>query len=194
MDEIESKKSKIHILKSIFSHLHEVRRQKWKIGWLMILYIGTIASEPYFYKILMDGLEQELKSPVWFIPQSVIFIIAIWLIITIAAIGTRYLFAMILLKYQHADWNNFLIKSMKKCSSSQRSIISEFSMGKNRKLSTDEQKQSGKLETIFFSRLYLRFVSLSYWSSLASWLIFVWRSLVFFFSLLVSDESLGLGK
>jgi ABC-type multidrug transport system fused ATPase/permease subunit len=114
MDEIESKKSKIHILKSIFSHLHEVRRQKWKIGWLMILYIGTIASEPYFYKILMDGLEQELKSPVWFIPQSVIFIIAIWLIITIAAIGTRYLFAMILLKYQHADWNNFLIKSMKK--------------------------------------------------------------------------------
>jgi ABC-type multidrug transport system fused ATPase/permease subunit len=62
----------------------------------------------------MDGLEEELRSPVWLIPKSVIYTIIVWLFITIAAIGTRYLFAMILLKYQHADWNNFLIKSMKK--------------------------------------------------------------------------------
>lgn len=114
MDENDTQKSKFHILQSIFSHLHEVRLQKWKIGWLMILYISTIASEPYFYKILMDGLEQELKSPLWFVPQSVIAIVTLWLFITIAAIGTRYLFAMTLLKYQHNDWNNFLIKSMKK--------------------------------------------------------------------------------
>ncbi len=114
MDENDTQKSKLHILQSIFSHLHEVRQQKWKIWFMMILYITTIASEPYFYKILMDGLEQELRSPLWYVPQTVIIIIIVWLLITIAAIGTRYLFAMTLLKYQHNDWNNFLIKSMKK--------------------------------------------------------------------------------
>ncbi|MBP9779210.1 ABC transporter ATP-binding protein [Candidatus Gracilibacteria bacterium] len=114
MDENDTQKSKLHILQSIFSHLHEVRQQKWKIGFMMILYITTIASEPYFYKILMDGLEQELRSPLGYVPQTVIIIIIVWLLITIAAIGTRYLFAMTLLKYQHNDWNNFLIKSMKK--------------------------------------------------------------------------------
>ena len=64
MSETQPKISKIQILKSIFSHLHEVKKAKWKIGGLMALYIGTIASEPYFYKILMDALEKELKSPV----------------------------------------------------------------------------------------------------------------------------------
>jgi len=41
----------------------------------MILYIATIASEPYFYKILMDALEKELRTPVGIIPESIILII-----------------------------------------------------------------------------------------------------------------------
>jgi len=61
---MEQKKSKLYILKSIFSHLHEINKAKWKIGALMLIYIATVTSEPYFYKILMDGLEQELRSPV----------------------------------------------------------------------------------------------------------------------------------
>ncbi len=114
MNDTEVKMNKIKILKSIFSHLHEIKKAKWKIWILMTLYIGTIASEPYFYKILMDSLEDELKSPVWIIPQSVIIIICLWLLITIAAIWTRYLFAMTLLVHQHQDWQNFLLKSMQK--------------------------------------------------------------------------------
>ncbi len=114
MSEIQSKINKIQILKSIFSHLHEVKKAKWKIGGLMILYVGTIASEPYFYKILMDALEKELKSPIWILPESIIITIAIWLCITIAAIGTRYIFWITLLTYQHQDWENFLLKWMQK--------------------------------------------------------------------------------
>jgi hypothetical protein len=63
MSETDSKINKIQMLKSIFSHLHEVKKAKWQIGGLMAIYIGTIASEPYFYKILMDALEKELKAP-----------------------------------------------------------------------------------------------------------------------------------
>lgn len=63
MPETDSKINKIQMLKSIFSHLHEVKKAKWQIGGLMSIYIGTIASEPYFYKILMDALEKELKAP-----------------------------------------------------------------------------------------------------------------------------------
>jgi hypothetical protein len=61
---MENSKNKLHTLKSIFSHLHSIKKAKWKIGALMGIFIGTIASEPYFYKILMDRLEQELRSPV----------------------------------------------------------------------------------------------------------------------------------
>ncbi len=111
---MEQKKSKLYILKSIFSHLHEINKAKWKIGTLMLIYIATVTSEPYFYKILMDWLEQELKSPAWIIPQYIILIIGIWLTITIAAIGARYVFAMTLLGYQHKDWENFLLKWMQK--------------------------------------------------------------------------------
>jgi ABC-type multidrug transport system fused ATPase/permease subunit len=114
MPETDSKINKIQMLKSIFSHLHEVKKAKWQIGGLMAIYIGTIASEPYFYKILMDALEKELKAPEWILPQSILIVIAIWFFITIAAIGTRYLFGMTLLKHQQNDWENFLIKSMKK--------------------------------------------------------------------------------
>jgi ABC-type multidrug transport system fused ATPase/permease subunit len=114
MIEKELKPNKLSILRSIFSHLHAVRWAKWKIGTLMLLYIGTIASEPYFYKILMDGLEKELKSPVGIVPESVLIIVWVWLLVTIAAIGARFLFAMTLLNYQQTDWENFLLKSMKK--------------------------------------------------------------------------------
>ncbi len=80
----------------------------------MFIYIATIASEPYFYKILMDGLESELKNPIGSIPTTVIITIGIWLTLTVAAIGARYIFAMILLTHQHDDWENFIIQSMKK--------------------------------------------------------------------------------
>ncbi|NRH20530.1 ABC transporter ATP-binding protein [Candidatus Gracilibacteria bacterium] len=114
MQETEQKINKIKLLKSIFGHLHSVKKAKWKIGGLMALYIATIASEPYFYKILMDALEKELKTPLGLIPESIVIIIGIWLIITIAAIGARYLFGMVLLTHQHKDWEGFLLKSMKK--------------------------------------------------------------------------------
>jgi ABC-type multidrug transport system fused ATPase/permease subunit len=114
MIEKELKPNKLSILRSIFSHLHAVRWAKWKIGALMLLYIGTIASEQYFYKILMDGLEKELKSPVWIVPESVLIIVWVWLLVTIAAIWARFAFAIVLLKYQQIDWENFLLKSMKK--------------------------------------------------------------------------------
>ena len=114
MQETEQKINKIKLLKSIFWHLHSVKKARWKIWGLMILYIATIASEPYFYKILMDALEKELRTPVGIIPESIILIIWLWLIITIAAIGTRFLFWMVLLAHQHKDWEGFLLKSMKK--------------------------------------------------------------------------------
>lgn len=114
MNEPEIKTNKIQILKSIFWHLHSIKEARWKIWGLMALYIGTIASEPYFYKILMDALEKELKSPMGILPTSILITIWIWLGVTIAAIGARYMFWMVLLGHQHRDWENFLLKSMKK--------------------------------------------------------------------------------
>ena len=73
-----------------------------------------VSSEPYFYKILMDALEKELRSPVGIIPQSIIMVILIWLTVTITSIGARYLFAMTLLTHQHNDWQAFALKAMKK--------------------------------------------------------------------------------
>ena len=114
MPETQPKINKVQILKSIFSHLHEVKKAKWKIGGLMILYIVTISSEPYFYKILMDALERELKSPIGIVPQTIMITIIVWITITIAAIGTRYIFSVTLLNYQHRDWQYFLLNSMRK--------------------------------------------------------------------------------
>lgn len=114
MNDTEPKINKFKTLTSIFSHLHSVKKAKWKIGTLMVIYIATIASEPYFYKILMDSLEVELKSPAWVIPTSVIIIVWFWLLVTMAAIGTRLIFGMVLLRHQHQDWQSFLLKSMGK--------------------------------------------------------------------------------
>ncbi len=109
-----SQKSKFSTFQSVFHHLHEVKKAKWKIGSILIVYISIIVSEPYFYKILVDELERELKNPTGEIPKSILITIIFWIIITLTSILARYAFALTLLTYQHKDWQNFLLKSMQK--------------------------------------------------------------------------------
>lgn len=109
-----SQKSKFSTFQSVFHHLHEVKKAKWKIGSILIIYISIIVSEPYFYKILVDELERELKNPTGEIPKSILITIIFWITITLASILARYAFALTLLTYQHRDWQNFLLKSMQK--------------------------------------------------------------------------------
>ena len=45
-----------------------------------------VSSEPYFYKILMDALEKELRSPVGIIPQSIIMVILIHVMILLVVL------------------------------------------------------------------------------------------------------------
>jgi len=109
-----SQKSKFSTFQSVFHHLHAVKKAKWKIGSILIIYISIIVSEPYFYKILVDELERELKNPTGEIPKSILITIIFWITITLASILARYAFALTLLTYQHKDWQNFLLKSMQK--------------------------------------------------------------------------------
>ena len=105
---------KFTTLKSVFSHLIEVKKAKYTIWWLLLLYISMIVSEPYFYKILVDRLEVELKNPTWHIPDIMLITIGIWIGITILSILARYIFAKTLLTLQNRDWQNFLLKGMQK--------------------------------------------------------------------------------
>lgn len=112
--ENEKKLDKFKILKSIFSHLHEIKKHKFRIWFFMFLYIATVVSEPYFYKVLMDMLQWELTSPTSNIPKTLIYIIGWWIILSVFSMIVRYIFALTLLNYQHTDWANFLMSSMKK--------------------------------------------------------------------------------
>lgn len=80
----------------------------------MILYIATVVCEPYFYKILMDHVQEEIINPTTSIPHSILLTIIAWIIISILSMASRYLFAVTLLNTQQQDWNNFIIQVIRK--------------------------------------------------------------------------------
>jgi ABC-type multidrug transport system fused ATPase/permease subunit len=103
--------TKLWTLKHIASNLIEVKRNWWKIGILICIYVIFLASSPYFYKILIDWLEKNITlGNFW---GELIVIILIWLATIIGTIGIRYIYGLYLLTIVQKDWGNFLMRSMK---------------------------------------------------------------------------------
>lgn len=77
----------------------------------MLVYVGFLASSPYFYKILIDSLEVNLS--IGKVSIELIGIIFLWLAIIIGTIVMRYFYGMYLLETVQNDWFAFLMRSMK---------------------------------------------------------------------------------
>lgn len=103
--------TKLSTLKHIISNLHTVKKYRWSIGCLMIIYVALLSSSPYFYKILIDSLEVSLNSNI--ISKDLIVGIILWIVAIIGTITMRYIYGMLLLEKTQDDWFNFLMKSMK---------------------------------------------------------------------------------
>lgn len=103
--------TKLSTLKHIAGNLIQVRKKSWKIGILMLTYVGFLASSPYFYKILIDSLEASLSLGQ--VSIELIGMIFLWLTIIIGTIVMRYFYGMYLLETVQNDWFAFLMRSMK---------------------------------------------------------------------------------
>ncbi len=103
--------TKFSTLKHIIWNLHTVKKHRWSIGFLMLIYVVFLSSSPYFYKVLIDSLEISLQSH--FISQKLIVGIALWIMAIIGTITMRYIYGMLLLEKTQDDWFNFLMRSMK---------------------------------------------------------------------------------
>jgi ABC-type multidrug transport system fused ATPase/permease subunit len=103
--------TKLSTLKHIIWNLHTVKKHRWSIGFLMIIYVGFLSSSPYFYKILIDALETSLDKDI--ISNELFIGIILWIIAIIGTIIMRYVYGMLLLEKTQDDWFNFLMRSMK---------------------------------------------------------------------------------
>ncbi len=103
--------TKFTTLKLIAKNLKEVKKRSLKIFIYLFIYVGLLASSPYFYKILIDWLEKNLST--WGVTTELIAIILLWITTIIATIGMRYIYGMYLLETVQKDWFAFLMRSMK---------------------------------------------------------------------------------
>lgn len=103
--------TKFETLKHIASNLKEVKKRWWKIWLLMIIYVGFLASSPYFYKVLIDWLESHINlGDFWW---ELVSIILLWIATIIGTIWMRFFYGMYLLEITQKDWFAFLMRSMK---------------------------------------------------------------------------------
>lgn len=77
----------------------------------MLVYVAFLSSSPYFYKILIDGLEANLQTGM--ITPDLMITIGIWFFAILWTIGMRYFYGIFLLETTQSDWFNFLMRSMK---------------------------------------------------------------------------------
>jgi ABC-type multidrug transport system fused ATPase/permease subunit len=73
----------------------------------LVLLVGLISSEPYFYKWLISSIE----SGKWSL-KELAMIIGIWLVVGISTIVTRYAYGMRLMSSAIRDWWDFLMRIM----------------------------------------------------------------------------------
>jgi ABC-type multidrug transport system fused ATPase/permease subunit len=100
-------------------------RKNWKyLFFLFLLYVFSMAGEPYFSKLVFDELENVLKNR-WDM-MNIGLLIAWWLAITLAIMGTRYVYVNTLLNKTIDDWRQTLVNS----SSSMRQLPLEYHLTK----------------------------------------------------------------
>ncbi len=102
---------KFKTLKHIAENLVTVRKYWLKLSVLMMIYVIFMASSPYFYKILLDWLEANLRSNS--INLDFIWIILIWVWVIFWTIWSRYIYGMFVLRCTQFDWWNFMLKSIR---------------------------------------------------------------------------------
>ena len=102
---------KFKTLKHIAENLVTVRKYWLKLSVLMMIYVIFMASSPYFYKILLDWLETNLRSNS--INLDFIWIILIWVWVIFWTIWSRYIYGMFVLRCTQFDWWNFMLKSIR---------------------------------------------------------------------------------
>lgn len=70
------------------------------------MYTGLLISGPFFYKILLDTLEETGDV------KKLFLIIGLWIVVILSTVIARYSFGMIVTKELTDDWHHFSMKAM----------------------------------------------------------------------------------
>lgn len=79
-----------------------------KLTVLLIIFVLLLSSEPFFYKYIIQAFQDSWS--IWILSG----IIILWIVTSIATIGIRYLYGVILLDSANEDFFQFLLKWMRK--------------------------------------------------------------------------------
>lgn len=107
MKDTSSKTPIFKLIVELIGYLHCIRAKIISITFLGLVYTILIISGPFFYKVLVDSLENDIPI------TTLIWIIIMWIISILLTIGARYIFAMVLLTQTNKDWYNFTMKVMR---------------------------------------------------------------------------------
>ncbi|MCA9378631.1 hypothetical protein KC711_07275, partial [Candidatus Peregrinibacteria bacterium] len=75
-----------------------------KLTVLLIIFVLLLSSEPFFYKYIIQAFQDSWS--IWILSG----IIILWIVTSIATIGIRYLYGVILLDSANEDFFQFLLK------------------------------------------------------------------------------------
>lgn len=103
---------KWELIKDIILSYKQTRRNFWWLFLLLLLNILFIISEPYFYKHFIDNIQQFLSNSINFeeIKRNSIFLIFIWIVISISWVVAWFFYEIIILNIMHKDWKQFILK------------------------------------------------------------------------------------
>lgn len=95
----------VHIRKSLY----------WLMP-LLLVYVGLVVSEPYFYKLFVDTLQATLGKPELLGQTSAYFIriSVLWVGLTLLSIGTFTLYDFSINTLVNEDWKAFSLATSKK--------------------------------------------------------------------------------
>lgn len=106
---------KLELLKDIYRNYINVRKNFWWLFILLLINIGFIISEPYFYKLFVDNIQNFASDKISYevIKWEFIYLAIIWSTISIVWILAWWGFQYSTTVLMHSDWKNYAIKIWK---------------------------------------------------------------------------------
>lgn len=93
-----------------------IRRSLYWLIPLLLVYVGLVVSEPYFYKLFVDTLQTSLGKPELLGQTSAYFvqISVLWVVLTLLSIGTFTLYDFSINTLVNKDWKAFSLATSRK--------------------------------------------------------------------------------
>lgn len=93
----------------ILARISSIRKSLWWLIPLLLVYVAFVVTEPYFYKLFVDGLETTMKTGVLTSSMSAYFmwISLAWIGLVLLSIVTYTLYDFGMQIKMNADWKQF---------------------------------------------------------------------------------------